>query len=217
MDQTAEAPTIPESLFEHRQVFASPWLDQWIIPNPFISVLFETLRRDGVGLADFSFNKEPANFAETYLNVSIRKLNAAVRIGLDAVTYILMNPDWEMAPQLLEMFERVSKSVNSVVGAHVDFQEATLAFHVTPGTGDFGKSTASLINPDIAAKALFSGISLHRSDGVLVIDKSLRYVGAAFVRLQRRFPAETPFSEIASRLYEDEISALNLLGVTGVA
>lgn len=100
--------------------------------------------------------------------------------------------------------------------ARVEFQEATLAFHVTPGTGDFGKSTASLVNAGVAAKALFSGISLHRSDGVLVIDKSLRYEGAAFVRLQCRFSAETTFSEVASRLYEDEVSTLRLLGVTGV-
>ena len=216
MDQTVPGPNIPESLFEHRQVFANPWLDRWVIPNPFISVLFETLRPDGVGLADFSFNKEPANFAETYLNVSIRKLNAAIRIGLDAITYIAVNPDWEMAPRLLELFEQVSERIRGVVGSPVDFQEATLAFHVTPGPVDFRTSTASLVNPEVAGKALFSGISLHRSDGVLIIDKSLRYDGAAFVRLQCRFPAETPFSEVASRLYEHEISALRLLGVTGV-
>jgi hypothetical protein len=179
-------------------------------------VLFETLRPDGVGLSDFSFNKEPANFAETYLNVSIRKLNAAVRVGLDAVSYLAANPDWEMAPQLLEVFERVSERIRGVVGGQVESQEATLAFHVTPGTGDFQESTASLLNPDIAGKALFSGISLHRSDGVLIIDKSLRYERAAFVRLQCRFPAETHFSDVASRLYEDEISALRLLGLTDV-
>jgi hypothetical protein len=179
-------------------------------------VLFETLRSDGVGLADFSFNKEPANLAETYLNVSIRKLNAAIRIGLDAVTYIAVNPDWETAPQLLGVFERVAERIRSVVGDHVESQEATLAFRVTPGTVDFRKCTASLVNPDIAAEALFSGISLHRSAGVLVIDKSLRYEGAAFVRLQCRFPAETPFPQVASRLYQDEISALRLLGIAGV-
>lgn len=187
-----------------------------MIPNPFISVLFETLRPDGVGLADFSFNKDPANFAETYLNVSIRKLNAAIRVGLDAVTYIAVNPDWEMAPQLLELFERVAERIRGVVGTHVESQEATLAFHVTPGTADFRKNTSSLVNPNVVGNALFSGISLHRSDGALVIDKSLRYDSAAFVRLQCRFPAETSFSEVASRLYEDEIAALRLLGVTGV-
>jgi hypothetical protein len=216
VEQTVPGPNIPESLFEHRQVFANPWLDQWVIPNPFISVLLETLRPEGVGLADFSFNKEPANFAETYLNVSIRKLNAGIRIGLDAITYIAVNPDWEMAPQLLEVFERVAARIRGVVRGHVESQEATLAFHVTPGTSDFRKNTASLLNPDIVGNALFSGISLHRSDGVLVIDKSLRYDGAAFVRLQCRFPAETPFSEVASHLYQDEIAALRMLGVTGV-
>jgi hypothetical protein len=51
---------------------------------------------------------------------------------------------------------------------------------------------------------------------VLVIDKSLRHAGAAFVRLQRTFAGDVPFAEVAARLYEDEVAALRLLGISEV-
>jgi hypothetical protein len=216
VDHPTPQPNIPESFLEHRQVFTEPWMDKWVIPNPFISALFTTLRGFGVELSDFSFNKEPANVAETYLNVSVRRLSAAIRVGVNAVTYIAANPDWKMAPQLVEVFDLVSERIRGMLRVRPEYQEATLAFHVNPGPADFKVSTASLVNPSLADKALFCGISLHRTDGALIIDKSLRHDGAAFVRLQCRFPGDAPFSEVASRLYGDEVSALRLLGVTGV-
>ena len=197
-------------------MFADSWVDKWVIPNPFVSGLFAALRMANVELTDFSFNKDAANIGEIYLNISIRALNAAVRIGLDTVTFIVSNPDWSMAPQLSSVFEAVSERVRELLQLKPRSQETTLAFHVTPGTADFRASTALLVNQSLVGDSLFCGISLHRNDGNLIIDKSLRYEGAAFVRLQRKFPGDATFSDVSSRLYEDEVSALRLLGVTGV-
>lgn len=208
--------SIPECLLEHRHVYAESWVDKWTIPNPFISPLLGTLRTVKVELTDFSFNKDAANISEISLNVAIRKLNAAVRIGLDMVTFIVSNPDWGMVPQLLPVIDAISQALHDVVHAKPKSQETTLAFHVTPGTADFGASTALLVNQRLVGESLFYGISLHRTDGALIIDKSLRYEGAAFVRIQRRFSGNVPFSEVASKMYEDEVSALGLLGLAGV-
>ena len=146
----------------------------------------------------------------------MRKLNAAVRIGLDTVTFIAANPYWAMTPQLVPVFDQLSHTIRRIVGASPKFQEATLAFHLTPGTVDFREITASLVNKEIAGDALFHGISLHRADTVLIIDKSLSYESAAFIRLQRRFSADTLFSEITARLHDDELAALRLLGIAEV-
>jgi len=197
-------------------VFGESWVDKWIIPNPFVSTLFAALRTVDVELTDFSFNKDAANIGEIYLNISIRKLNAAVRIGLDSVTFIVSNPDWGMAPQLASVFEAVSERIREILQLVPKSQETILAFHVTPGSADFRTSSALLVNQDLVGDSLFCGISLHRSDGTLIIDKSLRYEGAAFVRLQRRFPGDATFADVSSRLYEDQVSALHLLGVTGI-
>lgn len=216
MDNPAARPHIPESFLEHRQFFADPWLERWIIPNPFMSALVSPLRALGVDLSDFSFNKDATNVGESYLNISIRKLNAAVRIGLDTVTFIAANPYWELGPQLVPVFDQVSGQIRNVVGSAPKSQEATLAFHVTPGTSDFAKMTASLVNRDVVGECLFYGVSLHRNNGALIIDKSLRYEGAAFVRLQRRFAGDVQFAEIAAQLYQEEVAALRLLGIPEV-
>lgn len=179
-------------------------------------ILAAPLRAIGVELSDFSFNKDPASIAEIYLNISIRKLNAAVRIGLDTVTFIAANPSWEIVPQLVPVFEQVSNRIRSVLGVSPQSQEATLAFHATPSTSDFRERTAALVHRDVAGDCLFYGVSLHKKDGAMIIDKSLRHEGAAFVRLQRRFAGDAPLAAVASRLYEDELAALRLLGIPEV-
>jgi hypothetical protein len=155
VEQAAHEPTIPESFLEHRQVFAESWVEKWVVPNPFVPVLFATLRMVNVELADFSFNKDAANIGEIYLNISIRKLNAAVRIGLDTVTFIVSNPDWSLAPQLSSVFEAVSERIREILQLKPKSQETTLAFRVTPGTTDFKATTALLLNKNLAGDSLF--------------------------------------------------------------
>jgi hypothetical protein len=216
VDNLAARPRIPESFLEYRQVFADPWVDRWITPNPFVVALISLLRPIGVGLSDFSFNKDGANVGETYLNISIANLNAAIRIGLDTVTFTVVNPYWEIAPKLVPVFDQVSESIRAIVGSPATSQQATLAFHVTPGMLDFAKVTTSFLNTAVMGESQFCGISLYRRDEELIIDKSRRHEGAAFVRLQRRFGGDVPFADVASQLYQDEVSALLLLGISEV-
>jgi hypothetical protein len=110
-------PHIPESFLEHRQSFDRPWVDQWVLPNPFISALHDGLREYEVGLSDFSFAKEASNIADTALNVSVRKINAAVKVGLDSIVFTGANPDWADASRLSAAFEGVAQIIHGIVGA----------------------------------------------------------------------------------------------------
>jgi hypothetical protein len=85
-----------------------------------------------------------------------------------------------------------------------------------PGTIDLGERTAQLVTHELFAGATFYGLSVHYETKSLVIDKSLRYSGAAFIRLQRSFDGSTAFADIAPEVYEDEVSVLKLLGITGL-
>lgn len=118
-----------------------------------------------------------------------------------------------MVPRLVSALDLAFGGIRDVVGCAPNSQEATLAFHVTPGTSDFAKATASLVNKDALGEYLFYGVSLYRGDGAIVVDKSLRHEGAAFVRLQRRFAGDAPFADVASQLYLDEVAALRMLGI----
>jgi hypothetical protein len=217
MTSSVPEPTIPESFLECRQSYASVWVDRWTATNPFIRLLFPLLRNSGVELTDFRLNKDTTNLGDTYLQIAVRKLNAAIRIGLDSVTYLAGNPDWSMAPHLVDLFDRVSAGIQKFVGEIPTSQQMTFAFHVTSGEVNLHEKTAQLVNQAALGEATFYGLSLYHEHGSTVIDKSLRYESAAFIRLQRRFGGTLTFAEIAPQIYEDEVKTLELLGIRGIA
>jgi hypothetical protein len=216
MTTPAVAHNIPESFLEHRQTFGTAWVDRWTIGNPFITLLHPAMLTFGVELSDFSFNKEAANVGDTYLNIAVKRLNSAIRVGLDHVTYIAANPDWGMAPQLVELFDGVSAAVQSFLGQVPKSQKLTLAFHVAVGELDLHQETSKLVNRSLLGEADFYGVSMYHEYGSTVIDKSLRYDRAAFIRMQRRFDGHVSFAEIAPIIYDEEVKTLALIGVTGV-
>jgi hypothetical protein len=212
----AKKPNIPESFLEIRQVFDSPWIDRWTIPNPFIGVIYPLLKESGVELSDVAFSKDPANISDTSVNFAITKLNAAIRVGLDHVTFLVGNPDWSMAPTLVQLFDTVSGKFAEFLGRGPSSQKMALAFHVVGENISLANKTSKLVNHDRLGSADFFGVSLYREDYSLVIDKSMRHEGAAYIRIQRTFNGEFTFAEIAPQLYEDEVNALALLDITGI-
>lgn len=47
----------------------------------------------------------------------------------------------------------------------------------------------------------------------MLIEKSLKYENAIFVRLQHRFSGKESFASIAAAMYEEEVFSLGLLGL----
>ena len=204
---------IPESYFEHKAEFAEPMFETWTVPNPLAQSLYLALQRWKITLGDISWNKDPNNYGDFNLAFNVRSLNAVIRVGLDWATFIAVNPDWPQAPALVELFEAAMNNIRQTAGAEIARQEMWLAMHVTPGPNKFGDAMSRLVKTDLLGAANMYGVSVYREDSSLVIDKSLRYEGGVFVRLSRKFPAVTSFSEIATTLYEDELNALNFLGL----
>jgi hypothetical protein len=135
---------------------------------------------------------------------------------MDRVIFIAANPVWERASEIVGVFEKVSERMQETVKLAPSEQQSILGFHVTSGDVDFRTTTSFLVNTDLLGKALFHGISLHRTDSALIIEKSIKYESAAFVRLQRTFAGSSPFSDIVRKLYEDELAALRLIGILEV-
>ncbi len=210
------SPDIMESALEHRIQFQGHWVDKWIIPNPFIPLLFSALSSTEVALEDFAFRQDAKNVAETALVVTVDKLNTTINLGVDRITFRINNPDWEMAPQIVELFDKIVEAVTSFVSAPIKSQEITLVFHVSPGNLDFGKKTAELVNSRRLGAADFYGISVASAERSLLIEASKKIVGGAFYRLTRTFRHDERFAEIALALHADEVSALRLLDVEGV-
>ena len=209
----ASNPRIADSYFEYKADFLTPIFDAWAVPNLLARSLFPQLRRWGITLADVTWTKEPSNYKEIQLTITVLQMNATVHLGLDSATFIAYNPDWSRAPALVELFETAMANIRKVTDAQIASQEAALAFHVVPGEENFGLLMTNLVNADVLGTARMYGISLYREDSSLVMDKSLRYDGAVFIRLNRTFSASASFSEIAAMLYKDEVRALGFLGL----
>jgi len=202
---------IPEAFLEHRQLFPRSWVNQWVIPNPFISGLHEALSDYDVVLSDFAFAKDAANVGDTALNLLIRKLNAGIKIGLDSISFTVANPNWADATGLSTALERTAEVVHRIVGDSPRSQETTLAFHVVAGSTDLTAATAELVNTALFGQADFYGVSINRHTGQLLIEKSVKYENAAFVRVQHRFSGGEAFSVIADKMYGEQLFSLQLL------
>jgi hypothetical protein len=205
---------ITESYFEHRQMFGSNWVELWSkSPNPFLTAVLPITEGVGVELADISFNSNSSHLGEIAMNILFRKRRAALRLSLESATFMADNPNWEEASQLVELFEELSGKIRLVAERVPKSQECSLTFHLAPGPYDFGKVTRQLVREEILGAGDFYGVTRHRADSAITVDKSAKCPGGIFVRLQRNFPGEAQFPHIAMALLEDEKEALHLLGI----
>jgi hypothetical protein len=206
-------PDIPESAMEHIVEFSSQWVDRWSIPNPFVSLFFEGLRPWNVSLADFAFKQDTKNVSETALVIAIQRLRSTIIVGLDKLTFHTANPDWEMAPELVRLFDASLELFENFVKSSIKSQECTIAFHVTPGSSNLWGRTAHLINTELAGKAEFYGLSKYSPLASLLLERSLKYDGGVFFRLTRKFESTVRFADVALAMHSDEVSALALIDV----
>ena len=61
-------------------------------------------------------------------------------------------------------------------------------------------ATANLVNVGLIGDAAFYGVSIHRNTGQLLIEKSLKYDHAAFLRIQHKFEGTQALSAVAAEI-----------------
>jgi len=184
-----------------------------VIPNPFVSLFYDGLQPWGVTLAEIAFKQDARNVSETALVVLVPKLHSTILIGLDTLTFRTTNPDWSMAPDLVRLFDTSLELLQNLVRISIKSQECTIAFHVTPGSGDISSKTRELVRAEVVGDAEFYGVSKHSREVSLLLERSLKYEGGAFLRLTRRFGSSVRFADVALALYADEASALAMIGI----
>jgi len=206
-----QAPDIHEAFLEYTAVLGSPLFEAWTPPNKAVTVLVPVLKQWGVTLGDVTWNRETNSAKDLQVTFNVRKLGAVVKIGLDSLVFNAFNPDWAQAPQLLELFQTCTSALEAAVGLQIASQEAVLAFHVTPGARPFKEIMRELVRSDKLGVGNMYGIGVYESDSSFIIDRSLRFDGGAFVRLQRAFSGSVTFDMLARMIYDDEIRVLKLL------
>lgn len=205
--------TFLESYFEYRADFRNAMFNLWTIPNKLLETTYPLLRNWGVDLSDVSFTKDPANLKEAQLTLTVTKLNAIIRIGIDQLVFVAINPNWAEAGSLIELFEASIQHVKKIGNSEVFSQELVLAMHIQKTMGSFQSTLTGLVNTKALGDASMYGVSVYRDDASIVFDKSLKYQNALFLRLHRKFGPEVLFPQIAETLYRDELDALKMVGL----
>jgi len=213
MTSPLEAADISESYLEYRATLQTPMFPVWTIPNPLIPSLHSMLAELDVNLSDITWNKDPSSVSDLQLTISILKLNAVLRVGVDTIFFSAFNPAWSEADALARLFGAVLARILQVGKTELKQQAITLAMHVKPGIEPFREALIKMVRPDVIGEAEMYGVSAYRQDFSFIIDRSSKYKGALFVRLDRTLAPNMSFEEIAKTLYTDEARVLGFVGL----
>jgi len=208
-----EIANIPESHFEYRAQFQVPLFDWWQHPNQIVEALYQTLKDWNVNLGNAFWEKDPKTIRDAQLIFNVEELASTIKVGVETATFSSVNPDWETAEQLLSMFDLVMSTIKNRGKAELLRQEAVLAMHVRPGVGSLKDTMATLVATDKIGPGQMYGVCVYGDDFDLLLDKSLRYPDAVFIRTTRRFSPNIGFPDIAAAVYGDEMKALGYFGL----
>ncbi|MEO7649480.1 MAG: hypothetical protein ABIZ80_03365 [Bryobacteraceae bacterium] len=132
---------------------------------------------------------------------------------MNSTIFLVENPQWTDTPDIVEAFQDMAERIGKVAGDLPISQDSSLAFHVIPGSQNFGQITKKCVREDVVGEGEFFGLTRHQANSSMTIDKSMKYRDGAFVKVQRVFSGHIKFSQIALALLEDEAEALKIIGI----
>jgi hypothetical protein len=110
-------------------------------------------------------------------------------------------------------------AIRQIGGAQVHSHQLVVGLHIQLKEKPRREVTAPLLSPLASelldGKADFPGIILSREEASVIIDASVAYANALFVRIARKHPPEVPFEELAQALRNDERRIFDVLGLEG--
>jgi hypothetical protein len=129
------------------------------------------------------------------------------------------NLDWKGAERFMEGMNAALTAVLRASDAELNLQQLALVLHIQVKNKPrkevtdplFSHVPARLLDGDIQ----FQGMVINREKSFVLIDASVVYNNALFIRLFREHPAERTFKEMSEILYTDEVQLFEVLQLEG--
>lgn len=169
-----------------------------------------------MGLNNIRGRQQPADASEVQLSVDLFDDRATFRVGLGALSLLVMNPSWDEAEPITRIASAGILAVSSSTGAQVDKQSVTLAMHVKPKVRSIREITSSFVRVEdsmLGGTIRAYGLAVYCDDSSWVVDSSVIYPESLFIKLDRNFSSQTSFDDLATALKRDEGAVLQLLGL----
>lgn len=225
----ADQAEIPFGLVEYTAVFKRPNISAWGVPGATLETILRALEPWGFRLEGVELKTPPEKVNDYTMVFKRTPPGLTFTLGMGKLVVLADNPDWSQAETLLQA---MSAGLNAVIASgsvksqffpdsklEIQSQQIGMGIHVQLKAKPRQEVTAQLVNQavfnlmDGAVK--FQGISLQREKTSILIDASVVYANALFVRFYREHPPEATLQDIATVLRRDEEQVLHVLGIEG--
>ncbi len=144
----------------------------------------------------------------------------SLTLGLAKVDVAAQNLDWTEADQFISEQRAALDAIRAVGGAEIQSQQLITGMHIQLKDRARKEVTAPLVSPVgfglLDGNADFSGAILAQEKTIVVIDASMAFANALFVRIKREHPPEASFQQLAETLRKDEQRIFDVLGLEGI-
>jgi len=210
---------IPYSMLEYTAVFGKPILEAWAVPVRLVAAILRVLEPFGFKADGVELKTRAEKLTENAIVFRRTPPGVTFTVGVEKVVIAAENLDWSDAEQFMRGARAGLDAVVQEGKADLRVQHLVLAIHIQLKTKPRHEVTAPLLSPE-ALKLLdgdlkMPGVILQREKCSVVIDGSLAFANALFVRINREHSPSAAFDQMAEDLRNDEMQLFDLLGLEG--
>ncbi|MBF6568253.1 MAG: hypothetical protein IVW54_05175 [Candidatus Binataceae bacterium] len=207
------------SAFVEFQVFYNtPSFDFAARAPAVMSAVFDAFWPWNITLANISVKQNPASSGEVGIVFNLPIPRIVFTVGMGATTLLVTNPDWSQEQLISEIATAGLQAVQSSVGAVFSQYVLSILMHVKPERRTLSEISSNFLNikspklsnPTIKAR----GFSVYADNFSWVVDSSVVYDGALFLKILRSFDPSVAFSDMAQALRADQDELLGTLKLT---
>jgi hypothetical protein len=210
---------IPYSLVEYTAVFKTPAVKAWAVPANLIDSVLTAITPYGFNLEGVESKTRTEKLSDCSLSFKRTPPGITINLGIGKMFVTAENLDWNDAEKFMETMNTALSAALDASDAELKLQQLALVLHIQIKNKSRKDVTDPLFSP-VAARLLdgdvqFQGMVLNREKSFVLIDASVVYNNALFIRLFREHPAERTLKEMSEVLYKDEVQLFEVLGLEG--
>ncbi|MBI2816213.1 MAG: hypothetical protein HYX72_04675 [Acidobacteria bacterium] len=221
----ADKPTVGQAevsyaLLEYTATFEKPIIEAAAVPAVLVSAVLDALERWGYTYEGVELKTQTEKLTD--YSIVFRRSKPATPpqnlvLSLDRLVLTAENPEWTEAADIAAEIAAALDAIRNAGRTDIQSQQVTIGMHIQVGAGARKDVTTPLLSP-LAFELLdgdvkFPGIILIREKSTIVIDASVAFANALFVRISRQHAPELPPERLAEVLRNDEEQLFKILNL----
>ncbi len=210
---------IPYSMLEYTAVLGKPILEAWTVPARLVAVVMNALTPFGFKPDGVELKTRAEKLTDNVIVFRRTPPGVTFTVGIEKFVIVAENLDWSDAEQFMKAARAGLEAVLQEGKAEIKLQNLVLAIHIQLKTKPRHEVTAPLVSAEtlklLDGEVKMPGIILQREKCSVVIDGSLAFANALFVRINREHSPNVAFTQMAEILRKDEMQLFDVLGLEG--